>query len=444
MKTKKHLSFTSLRRAVSEVFRVLEDKRRQKSVEHIMHDAMMSGLACMYFQEPSLMQFQRSMEEVRHNNNLRTMFDVKSIPSDTQLGAIIDPVPGDWHREVFKQFVNRLQRDNQLPQFQLLDGMYYVAIDATQYFSSEAIRCKQCLHKEHRDGTTTYQHFALQAAMMHPNLKQVIPMMVEDIRNGDGQIKQDCETNAGKRLVTQLRQTYPKMRIILGGDDLFSRQPMIITVLDEKMSFVFVAKPTSHTYMMKWLAAQEPLSECFVEDGTGLIFHYQWMNDVPLTGEKDSIRVNYFSRITLRQNASGKRKVIKRQSWVTDVLIDTSNVSVLVPGALCRWKVENECFNTLKNQGYHLEHNYGHGETFLSFNMYLLTVLAFFLHQIQELTEPLYKACRKKHGSKRHLWESLRSYIKAFLFDDWEHLLEFALSPSDFLPESPIRAPPSG
>lgn len=75
-------------------------------------------------------------------------------------------------------------------------------------------------------------------------------------------------------------------------------------------------------------------------------------------------------------------------------------------GGLCRWKIENECFNTPKNQGYHLEHNYGHGEQNLSFNMYLLTLLAFFLHQIQELTEPLYQACRKKHGSKQHLWES--------------------------------------
>jgi hypothetical protein len=64
-------------------------------------------------------------------------------------------------------------------------------------------------------------------------------------------------------------------------------------------------------------------------------------------------------------------------------------VSVLVSGGRCRWIIGNECFNTLKNQGYHLEHNYGHGETFLSFNMYLLTVLAFFLHQIQELTDPL-------------------------------------------------------
>lgn len=441
MKSKKHLSFTSLRRAASTVFRSLSDKRRQKSVTHSLHDSMMSGLACMYFQEPSLLQFQRRMQEVRHNNNLRTMFDVQSIPSDTQLGQILDPVPDDWQRDVFRQYVNRLQRSNQLQDFQLFPGKYLIPIDGTQYFSSEAIHCKQCLRKEHRDGTTTYQHFALQASMMHPNKKQVIPMIAEDIRNTDGQVKQDCEINAAKRLIIKLRQNHPKMGMILGGDDLFSRQPMIIAVKVEGMSFIFVAKPSSHSCMMKYLAAHQ-LSERFEADAddSNIHYHYQWMNDVPLTGEKDSVRVNYFSRTVFTRDASSLLTVSKRQSWVTDINVDAGNVSTLVRGGLCRWKIENECFNTLKNQGYHLEHNYGHGEKYLSFNMYLLTLLAFFLHQIQELTAPLYQACRKKHGSKQHMWESLRSYIKVFLFDDWEHLLEFALAPDKYLPERPTRA----
>ena len=440
MKSKKYLSFTSLRKVVSTVFLALTDMRRQKSVTHTLHDSMMSGLACMFFQEPSLLQFQRSMEDARHNNNLRTMFDVQSIPSDTQLGAILDPVADDWHRDVFRQFVNRLQRSNQLQDFQLFPGKYLVALDGTQYFSSEAIHCKQCLHKEHRDGTTTYQHFALQASMMHPGKKQVIPMIAEDIRNTDGKIKQDCEANAAKRLIVKLRQNHPKMGIILGGDDLFSRNPMIENVKAEGMSFIFVAKPSSHTSMIKYLAAHQ-LSECFEEGaaGSGTYYHYQWTNDVPLTGDKDSVRVNYFSRTVFTQDATRLFTISKRQSWVTDINVDASNVSMLVKGGLCRWKIENECFNTLKNQGYHLEHNYGHGEQNLSYNMYLLTLLAFFLHQIQELTEPLYQACRKKHGSKQHLWERLRTYIKILLFDDWEHLLEFALAPDKYLPERAHR-----
>ena len=52
------------------------------------------------------------------------------------------------------------------------------------------------------------------------------------------------------------------------------------------------------------------------------------------------------------------------------------------------------------------------GKNNLCFNFYLLTLLAFFFHQIFELTDRQYQECREKHGSKRHMWESLRAYIK--------------------------------
>ena len=52
---------------------------------------------------------------------------------------------------------------------------------------------------------------------------------------------------------------------------------------------------------------------------------------------------------------------------------------------------DNETFNTLKNQGYHIEHNYGHGEKNLSMMFFMLNLLAFFTHQILEFTDLLYQ-----------------------------------------------------
>ena len=103
------------------------------------------------------------------------------------------------------------------------------------------------------------------------------------------------------------------------------------------------------------------------------------------------------------------------------------NIKTLVRAGRCRWKNENECFNVMKNHGYCREHNYGHGQKHLAFNFYLLTLLAFFIHQIFELTEGNYQACRKKLGSKKHLWETIRAYIKILIFDTWDLLLEFVL-----------------
>ena len=86
----------------------------------------------------------------------------------------------------------------------------------------------------------------------------------------------------------------------------------------------------------------------------------------------------------------------------------------------------------MKNQGYYMEHNYGHGKKHLAYNFYLLTLLAFFMHQVFELTDRQYQACRKKFGSKRHLWETLRSYIKIIVFETWDKLLAFALTPTEY------------
>ncbi|MEM0994346.1 MAG: hypothetical protein AAGI49_15000 [Bacteroidota bacterium] len=61
-----------------------------------------------------------------------------------------------------------------------------------------------------------------------------------------------------------------------------------------------------------------------------------------------------------------------------------------------RWKIENETFNTLKNQGYNFEHNYGHGKENLCTNLVLLMMLAFFVDQLQQLLNPLFQAAWKK------------------------------------------------
>ena len=186
MKAKKHLSFTVLREMISDRVRSWTDHRRQKSTDHSVHDAVMSALACMFFQEPSLLQFQRSMEECTHQNNLRTLFGVQNIPSSNTLKEILDDQDARLFNPIGKDIVQRLQRGNQLSQFKLIPGWTVCSIDATQYHSSASIRCQQCLTKQHADNPVIYQHFALQAALMHPDVRQVIPMLAEPIQNQDG------------------------------------------------------------------------------------------------------------------------------------------------------------------------------------------------------------------------------------------------------------------
>ena len=429
MHTKKHLCFSSLREGLSEAFEQIVDERQAKKVSITLHDALMSGFACMYFQDPSLLQFQKRMQEDQHRNNLNTLFAVQEIPKETQMREIIDGISSNYFRRIFQDFYLRLQRGKHLEQYQVFKNLYYFPMDGSEFFSSKEVHCEQCLSKEHKEGEKTYSHQVLQGGIMHPRCSEVIPFMPEQISNSDGTTKQDCEMNAAKRMITKVREAFPQLGLIMGGDALFSKQPIIKDVLALRMHYLFAAKPTDHKYMMEWLEAYPELNQTHFTDDKAREHHYEWMTEVPLTGEKDSLIVN-FLRCTIRgKNKSGEEDVLYRNSWVTDFSVSKENIKTLVETGRCRWKNENECFNVMKNHGYYMEHNYGHGKKNLAFNFYLLTLLAFFFHQIFELTDKQYQACREKFGSKKHLWEKLRAWIDIIIFETWEQLLAFALAP---------------
>ncbi|HXW85932.1 MAG TPA: hypothetical protein VEK38_01170 [Candidatus Bathyarchaeia archaeon] len=426
---KKHLSFTALRKKMSSFFQEIPEWRQGSKIKINIHDALMSGFACMHFQEPSLLQFQTNLEEEHHRNNLKTLFGVQNIPKETQMREIIDEVDSDYFSSIFKNYYLRLQRGKHLEDYQIFPGLYYFPMDGSQFFSSEDIHCEHCLTKTHRNGKKTYSHQVLQGGMMHPDQSEVIPFMPEPISNEDGEDKQDCEMNGAKRYVKKLRAAHPQLGLIIGGDSLFSRQPLIEDILKEKAHYLFTAKPEDHKYMFEWLEAYKELKSFVYSDKNGYTHHYEWMNEVPLNGREDSVLVNFFRYRMTTQDDQGVEKIVYKSSWVTDIAISAENIKILVRTGRCRWKEENEIFNVMKNHGYYMDRNYGHGQKNLSFNFYLLTLLAFFFHQIFELTDRQYQACRKKFGSKKHLWEKLRAYIEILIFDTWEALLEFAVSP---------------
>ena len=223
--------------------------------------------------------------------------------------------------------------------------------------------------------------------------------------------------NAAKRYVKKLCAAHPQLGLLIGGDSLFSRQPLIEDILAEKAHYLFTAKPEDHKYLMEWIAAYKELNHFSCSDKKGYKHYYEWMNEVPLNGRKDSILVNFFRYRMTMMDEQGIEKIVYKSSWVTDLEITSKNIETLVRAGRCRWKDENEIFNVMKNHGYYMDRNYGHGKKNLSFNFYLLTLLAFFFHQIFELTDRQSQACRKKFGSKRHLWEKLRAYIEILIFD---------------------------
>ena len=433
MHKKKHLSFSALRKALSEHFNRIDDHRQNGKVAYRLHDCLMSAFAMMFFQDPSVLAFQQRMQERIQINNLHKVFDVTDIPSDTQIRDVLDPLSPDELEGVFPEFLHRLQRGKHLNGYQFLDGMYLVPIDGSQYFSSEKVCCPHCLVATSK-GKKRYHHNILQASIVCPGMRQVLPLAPEQIRNEDGRKKQDCELNAGKRLVKKIRKALPRLKIIIGGDDLYSNQPFIDTLKAEGMSFILTAKPKSHKMLFQWVDELVGLGSggsLEYGDEKGRRHRYRWVNGVPLNGTKDADAVNFFQY----QLVSKAGKVTFHNSWVTDIVIGRDNVVDLVRGGRARWKIENETFNTLKNQGYHIEHNFGHGRQNLSMIFFTLNLLAFYVHQILDLTDLLYQSVRyKKFTSRKEFWNQLRCTFRILVFRNFEHMLAYILDPPQIMP----------
>lgn len=422
---KKHLSFGSLIKFLSSLYERQSDSRQQTKVTHTIRDTAMSGVAMMYFQSDSVLEFQRQLEDKYRRSNLSTIFGVDKVPSDTQMREILDEVESETARPAFRKYFSRLQRGKYLEPFQIFPGQYLCSLDGSQYFGSENISCPHCLIQEHKKGKTSYSHLILQATLVHPDQKQVIPLMPEEVCNEDGTAKQDCEINAAKRVLPKIRKDHPFIDLIINGDGLYSKQSIFELLKELKMHGIFVAKEEDHKILFEWVSEQKKLRELNtleLMDEKMRRHRYEWINKVPLNGRQDSILINFF-----RYQLIVEGEVTYKSAWVTDLEVTKENVPTMVRGARARWKIENECFNTLKNQGYHLEHNFGHGSKNLSFNFFLFNLLAFFIHQILELTDGLYQRCRQRYGTKKRLWEILRSFFGFFVFETWENLLKFAL-----------------
>ncbi|MGB7551196.1 MAG: hypothetical protein WBM15_06505, partial [Chromatiaceae bacterium] len=380
-------------------------------------DHLMSGLAVFGLQYPSLLQFDKDRSAETQRANLKTLYGIARAPCDTRLRERLDGVDPRQLRPLYQTLFSALQRGKGLEGFSYLDGHYLLSLDGTGYFSSPTIHCPQCCEKHHRNGAITYYHQMLGAVLVHPNHQEVFPLAPEPILKQDGAQKNDCERHAGKRLLADVRREHPHLKLIVIEDGLASNAPHIRWLKDLALRFILGAKPDDHQFLFAWVDQTPTTAEDTVTDAAGTRHRFRYLNGVPLNDANFDLEVNFLEYWETKPNGQ-----VTHYSWVTDFQIDKNNLMTLMRGARARWKIENETFNTLKNQGYHCEHNFGHGNQHLSTVLMHLMMLAFLIDQIQQRTCRLFQSAVKAADGKTRFWRLLRSFFDICLIPDWETL----------------------
>ena len=410
MKIGKHLSADGLLQQVQQGFGKIKE-HRPMNVEIPLADALMSGFAMFSLKDSSLLAFDQRRAKPE---NLRKIFGIEQIPCDTQMRMILDGVNPENIRPLFKGVVKGLQRGKVLESMVFMGRYYLASLDGTGYFKSQRVHCASCLQRTNKkSGEVTYSHQMLGGAIVHPDQKAVIPLAPEPIIRQDGESKNDCERNAGKRFLAKLRQDYPRLPFIIVEDALSANAPHIAELKRHNLRFILGVKPGDHKYLFAYvasahLAGQTTEFEVHKEDIT---HRFRFLNDAPLNESNPGVRVNFLEYWEIKGGKS------QHFTWITDFTISRDNAFDLMRGGRARWKIENETFNTLKNQGYHFEHNFGHGQNNLSVVFAQLMMLAFAVDQAQQLACQFFQAAWAKVGSKRLLWERLRSLFYELPFD---------------------------
>jgi len=409
VKARKHLNADALNAVVYKSFEKVADVRKGQ-VDISLADALMSGYAMFSLKDPSLLAFDKRRQE---NPNFKSLYGIKTVPCDTRMREICDEVVADHLRPTYKRLFEVIQRNKVLEQYKFIEGCYLLNLDGTGSYSSRKIHSEACLVKKSDSGKVTYHQQTLGAAIVHPDLKGVIPLCPEMIIRQDGQTKNDCERNAAKRFFKKLRQDHPQLALIVNEDALSPNAPHIRDLHSYGLHYILAVKQGDHEYLFECLdRARErgQTSEYEIQDrddpGKRHVFHF--INGLALNKSNPDLLVNVLEYGEITENG------IRYWSWVTDFTLSRANVYIIMRGGRARWKIENETFNTLKNQGYHFGHNYGLGKKHLSAVFVNLMMLAFLVDQIQQVSCPLFQAAWRKMGTKRALWEKMRSQFECF------------------------------
>src|SRR2546430_12520637 len=337
--------------------------------------------------------------------------------------------PPDFVLTIVEVFAH-LEQQHLLDSWRVLDHQLLVSLDGTQYFSSKALHCQNCLTRQLSNGHTLYYHTAITPVIVCPGHSQVIALAPEYIMPQDGHAQQDCEQTAGKRWITHHATTLVPHHVTLLGDDLYSKEPLCSLALHHGFNFILVCKPDSHPKFYERLAfwqAQGAIAQYEQRHRKGRlteVVSYRFINNVLLQDGKPALAVNWVEMTGVNAKTG---EHLYYNTFITNHRLSGANVAQVAQAGRGRWKIENENNNVLKTKGYHLEHNFGHGKQYLSATMLSLNLLAFLFHTVLEWSDETYALLRQVLARRQTFCEDMRALTRYMVFESWHHLMDFML-----------------
>ncbi len=421
-------SFDDMIASLRSAMKHFPDLRTGKNTTYDVMDAASGAFSVFFTQCPSFLSHQQLMEQRYGLSNARTLFGMRKIPSDNHIRNLLDVVEPELLSSVFTACFTAMHKSGDLDSFRVPLGRnnndLLVALDGTTYQASGDISCSNC-SKKVKDGETLYSHSMVTPTIVAPGVNKVLSLMPQFITPQDGDVKQDCELKASKRWL----QSNALEKITILGDDLYAHEPFCRDLLGKGHNFIFVCKPESHKTAYEWIKGITKEKEEDRFDGkTHQTYTYTYVEGVPLRdskSKKDEALLVNFVEVTVKDRKSGKQ--LYHNAFITNHPLTDKTIPNIVDCGRARWKIENENNNTLKTQGYHLEHNFGHGKKYLAAILATMNILAFLFHTLLEFMNKKYQLLRKVIGARKTFFNHIRTLLVFHPYKSFASLLDFMI-----------------
>jgi hypothetical protein len=312
----------------------------------------------------------------------------------------------------------------------VLAQQLFVSLDGTQYFSSQALPCRNRLTRPLSNGQPRSDHTAMPPVRVCPGHAQGIPGAPAYILPQDGQAQQDCEQAAGKRWRTQQAATLGPQHVTLLGDDLSSKAPFCALALHQGCNLLLVCKPEAHPkWYERWAfwpaqGASTPWDQRRRKGRVTAVAISRFIHAVLLQGGKHA-RAVHGVEMTVVNAKTGAQ--LSSHTFLPTHRLSMANVAQVAPAGRGRWKMANEHHNVFKTKGYQREHNFGHGKQYRSATMLSLNLLACLFHAGLEWSDERYALLRQVLARRQTFFEDIRALTRYRVFDSWHHLMDFMI-----------------
>lgn len=364
---------------------------------------------------------QQSMREMEENFNNETCIDTLRIMSGDQkldemphydtLNYYLERLSPECLSELRKKMVKSLIRGKQFNRSRLLGKYWRVILDGTGLFYFKEKHCENCLvtTRKTEDGKSIklYYHKVLEAKIvLSDNI--IISLGTEFIENENEDVsKQDCETDAAKRLLKRIKKEYPRLPICVQGDALYATEPMMRLCREYNWKYIFTQKDTRQKTLgesFEWIKCGEgAIRKEGICSETGAAFYANHVEEV--AGKTEVMNV-YEYEYEAKDKIGNVSKI--RFKWVTNLELNNKNIEEMVLAGRGRWKIENEGFNNQKNGMYSIEHLNSKNSNAMK-NHYLLTQISDILMQIYLAWNPYVRELKQTiKNTSSGLLESFR------------------------------------